>query len=67
MSVKLMQITIKRDGNKLGPEISRKIVGELPDDPHYWDPMCEFLLDKMIRDGFIPDPSTPKEAAQGED
>jgi len=67
MSIKLMQITIKRDGNKLGPEISRKIVGELPDDPHYWDPMCEFLLDKMIRDGFIPDPSTPKETAQGED
>lgn len=56
MTIKLLEITIKRDGSKIGPEISREIIGELPDDPHYWDPLCDFLIEKMVRDGVIPDP-----------
>lgn len=66
MPIQLVKITAKRDGNKIGPEISREVIDELPDDPHYWDPLCEFLLDKMIRDGVIPDPSKPKEMTRGE-
>ena len=56
MSIQLVQITVKRDGSKIGPEVSRKVIGELPDDPHYWDPLCDFLKKKMVRDGVIPDP-----------
>lgn len=67
MRIQLVEITVKRDRGRLGPEISRRVVGELPDDPLYTRKLCEFLIDKMVKEGIIPAPGRPKETVQGED
>ena len=49
----LLKITATRNGNKLRPQ-SCQVIGELPDDPGYWDRICDLILARMKRDGIIP-------------
>lgn len=55
MPIHLIKVTARRDRNKI-TTVSREIIDTLPDDPHYYDPLCDLLLKKMVRDGVIPDP-----------
>lgn len=49
--MQLLKVTIDR---RTGKRIGEEIVGQVPDDPHYWEPICDLLLNRMIGDGIIP-------------
>ena len=46
-------ITARRDGSKL-ITISRKITSQASGDN--WDPLCEIIINRMIREGVLPAP-----------
>lgn len=47
-----LKVTAKRQGNKI-VTINREVVGELEDDPRYWDAICKLLLTRMEHDGLL--------------
>ncbi len=55
----LLRVTAERTAKGLVVR-SREVVEEVPDDPHYWDAISDFLLARMERDGIL----TPGEAAE---
>jgi len=53
--VLLLSVVNKRDRGKINPEpVSRQVVGEIPDEPLYWEPICETLLRGLIQAGVVP-------------
>jgi len=55
-----IETTARRDGSKL-TTVSRKITGQAGGDN--WDPLCEAIISRMIREGVLPKPDR-KEVAR---
>ena len=53
-------ITARRDGGKL-TTVSREVTGQAGGDN--WDPLCEIIINRMIREGVLPKPDR-KEVAR---
>lgn len=48
----LLKVTADRRRDKLVAR-DRRVLCEIPDDPHYWDRVCDVILERMERDGVI--------------
>lgn len=50
--MRLVKVTATRQRDRL-EAFGRQVLGEIPDDPHYWDRVCDVILRRMERDGII--------------
>lgn len=57
----LLKVTADRRADKLVAR-DRSVLCEIPDDPHYWDLVCNIILECMERDGVI----EPRDKRSGE-
>jgi len=48
----LVKVTAARQRDRLAIS-GRQVLGETPDDPRYWDRVCDVILRRMERDGII--------------
>ncbi len=51
----LASIVAKRDrGTIMFESATMEIVGEIPDEPHYWEPICEAAMTALVEAGVVP-------------